>query len=327
MQGVCEKCSHREGCKVPCRPVELYLAQDNLTVFEKTGIGENGEEITIIFAQSDKFIRESELPQVSGKTGEPIEVFTTEAESPFAGFNPDLKQTGIFIDRFFNKWSYKDLAVKYDTTVEGARKIYQAALKRLQAVIEALDGGKEAHNFEPWKKMVEERSGSFPKGVRWYLLNKLFQMRPAEIARMEGVKNPQGVRGMIIRVRDQLTCGEISLFEKDPEEAEAATARFEAERKQRRERYAARRGGVRVPLTHEEKLARRRERDAKNRDRRNARDRERYANNKDQINARRQESREKNRDHKNALERARYALKKENRREAKGKAAGEIRQE
>ena len=63
-------------------------------------------------------------------------------------------------------------------------------------------------------------------------------MRPAEIARMEGVKNPHGVRGMIIRVNDQLRCGEISLFEKDPEEAEAAKAKLDAQRKKRRERYA-----------------------------------------------------------------------------------------
>jgi hypothetical protein len=72
----------------------------------------------------------------------------------------------------------------------------------------------------------------------WFLLNKLFQMRPAEIARLEGVKNPSAVRGMIIRVSDQLKSGEISLFEKDPEEAEAAKARLEAKRAKRRERYA-----------------------------------------------------------------------------------------
>jgi hypothetical protein len=238
MKGVCEKCARREGCNTPCRPVELYLAQDNLAVFEKTGIGENGEEITIIFARSRE-IRESELPRISHKTNEPIDSpFTTEADSPFANFNPDLKQTGIFIDRFFNKWSYEDLAVKYDTTVKEATKIYYAAVKRLQAVVEALDGKEGPHNIEPWKKMVEERSGSFPKGVKWFLLNKLFQIRPAEIARMEGVKNPSGVRGMIIRVSDQLSCGEISLFEKDPEEAQVAKAKLDAQRKQRRERYA-----------------------------------------------------------------------------------------
>lgn len=243
MKGVCEKCARREGCNTPCRPVELYLAQDNLTVFEKTGVGENGEEITIIFARSRE-IPESMLPPISNKTDELIDVFTTEAESPFAGFNPDLKQTGVFIDRFFNKWSYEDLAVKYDITVEAARNIYHAAVKRLLDVVEALDGKEGPRNFEPWKKMVEERSGSFTAGMRWFLLNKLFQMRPAEISRMEGVKNPSAVRGMIIRVSDKLRCGEISLFEKDAKEAEAAKARLEAKRKTRRERYAKNKGQI-----------------------------------------------------------------------------------
>ena len=51
------------------------------------------------------------LQQVSDKTDEPIDTpFTTERKSPFAGFNPDLKQIGVFINRFFNKWSYEDLA-------------------------------------------------------------------------------------------------------------------------------------------------------------------------------------------------------------------------
>jgi hypothetical protein len=62
--------------------------------------------------------------------------------------------------------------------------------------------------------MMEERSESFPAGMRWFLLNKHFQMWPAEIARMECVKNPSAVRGLIIRVSDKLR--EISLFEKDP---------------------------------------------------------------------------------------------------------------
>lgn len=110
----------------------------------------------------------------------------------------------------------------------------------------ALDGKDSIHNFEPWKRMVEERSGSFPLGIKWFLLNKLFQMRPAEIARMEGVKNPSGVRGMIIRVSDQLRCGEISLFERDQTETEMAKARLEAKRAQRRERHARNKDGINV---------------------------------------------------------------------------------
>jgi hypothetical protein len=238
MKGVCERCSHWEICKTPCRPVELFLAQDNLAVYEKTAVGKDGKKITIVFAHGRE-IQESALPPISAKTDEPVDSpFTTETESPFASFNPSLKQTRVFIDRFFHGWSYEDLAVKYDVTVEVAQSHYYNAVQRLQAVVEALDGKDSICDFEPWKKMVEERSGSFPAGMRWFLLNKLFQMRPAEIARMEGVKNPSAVRGMIIRVSDQLSCGEISLFEKDPEEAEAAKARLEAKRAQRRERHA-----------------------------------------------------------------------------------------
>jgi hypothetical protein len=55
---------------------------------------------------------------------------------------------------------------------------------------------------------------------------------------MEGVKYPSEVRGLIIRVSDQLRCGEISLFEVDQAEAEAAKARLEAKRAKRRERYS-----------------------------------------------------------------------------------------
>jgi hypothetical protein len=74
-------------------------------------------------------------------------------------------------------------------------------------------------------------------GIKWYLLNKLLGARPAEIARMEGVKHPSGVRGMIIRVSDQLRCGEISLLENNPEEVRAAKARLEAKRAKRRARH------------------------------------------------------------------------------------------
>ena len=82
-------------------------------------------------------------------------------------------------------------------------------------------------------------------------------MRPAEIARMEGVKHPSAVRGMIIRVSDQLRSGEISLLEVDQGEAEAAKARLDTQREKRRARYAknrkkinAKRREAYVPKNH-----------------------------------------------------------------------------
>ena len=50
MKDVCKKCRHKKTCKFPCRPVELYLAEDNLSVFEKTVTRENGETVSIVYA-------------------------------------------------------------------------------------------------------------------------------------------------------------------------------------------------------------------------------------------------------------------------------------
>ena len=241
---VCSKCSKFQKCKSPCRPVELYLKQDNLDVFEKTGINENGEVVQIVYARS----RETQQSMLSigvDNRGDPSQstaeqqAFSTENENPFAGFKPRMKQTGIFIDRFFYGSSYEDLAVKYDMTAENAWKTYYNAVKRLREVVKAMDTGQVPNKkLAYWKKQVEQRSGGLPKGQKWYLLNKLFGLRSSEIAELEGMKGSSSVRQLIIRVSDQLAAGEINLIETGPDEAEAAKARLEKCKAKRRERYA-----------------------------------------------------------------------------------------
>ena len=93
-----------------------------------------------------------------------------------------------------------------------------------------------------WKHKIEARSGSLPKGQKWYLLNKLFGLRPSEIAEMEGMKGSSSVRQLIIRVSDQLAAGEISLIENGPGESEAAKSRLERQTAKRRERYCRKNG-------------------------------------------------------------------------------------
>ncbi len=59
-------------------------------------------------------------------------------------------------------------------------------------------------------------------------INRLFCLRPSEIAEMEGLdRRSSSVRQLIIRVSDQLKAGEISLIEVTPEEAQAAKARLD----------------------------------------------------------------------------------------------------
>ena len=180
-----------------------------------------------------------------GKAGAPsqsakeAQAFSTENESAFFAFNPQLKQTGVFINRFFNKASYKDLAVKYDTTVSTARKTYHNTLKRLADVLTAMDNGNvPTKQVDFWKKKVAERSGNLPKSQKWFLMNKLFGLRPCEIAEMEGMdKNKSSVRKLIIRVSDQLKAGEISLIEVTPEEAAQTKARLDAHRQKQRRNH------------------------------------------------------------------------------------------
>ncbi|HEC61672.1 MAG TPA: hypothetical protein ENI27_05395 [bacterium] len=240
MKDVCEKCSHKKTCSSPCRPVELYLSENNLSVYEKTTKRKNGESVSIIYARSRELPETGLMQKFTGKPARRSqEVFSTENENPFASFNPQLKQTGVFIDRFFNKASYDDLAIKYDVTPHAAIKIYYAATKRLFEVLSAMDTGEvPTKQVDFWRKRVEERSGHIPKGQKWFLLNKLFGLRPSEIAEMEGLdRKNSSVRQLIIRVSDQLKTGEISLIEVTPEEVRAAKARLDAHNVKRRERH------------------------------------------------------------------------------------------
>jgi hypothetical protein len=175
--------------------------------------------------------------QISNKEQQ---AFSTENETPFSSFKPTLKQTGIFVDRFFHNFTYKDLSTKYEMCVSTARKTFFNAANRILAVLEAMDKVEvSTKQVIFYKKQIERRSVTIPKGQKWYLLNKLFGMRPSEIAEMEGFNNrSSSVRQLIIRVSDQLKAGEINLIETTPEEAEAAKVRLDTQRKKRKERCA-----------------------------------------------------------------------------------------
>jgi hypothetical protein len=129
------------------------------------------------------------------------------------------------------------LAVKYEITEHDAIKVYHHAVNRVLDVLQIMDQGQEARKREQYVKQTEKRSGKLPKGQRWYLLNKLFGLRPSEIAEMEGMKGRSSVRQLIIRVSDQLKAGEISLIEITPEESKAAKARLDKFRIKRQKGY------------------------------------------------------------------------------------------
>lgn len=52
MESICPKCSKYKSCKGPCYPIQQILADDNLSVYEKTVTKENGQRVSIVFARS-----------------------------------------------------------------------------------------------------------------------------------------------------------------------------------------------------------------------------------------------------------------------------------
>ncbi len=139
IKDICPKCKKRKTCKVPCYPIENYLKRDNLTVYEKG----QGDTVTVYPRSREE--HRSTLSAGEDKRGDPrlsskeTMAFSTEAENPFRSYVPNFKQTGIFIDRFFGKRSYADLAAKYEVSERSAHKIYYAGVQKLLAIIIQMD--------------------------------------------------------------------------------------------------------------------------------------------------------------------------------------------
>ena len=121
MKDVCRKCSHKKSCRSLCRPVELYLGENNLSVFEKN-----------VFRKRENIISEIEgnsvsLNSIKSLRGErskiSFEAFSTENENPFRHYEANYKQTSVFIKRFFGKWSYPDIAKAHDISTDAREKI------------------------------------------------------------------------------------------------------------------------------------------------------------------------------------------------------------
>jgi hypothetical protein len=112
-------------------------------------------------------------------------------------------------------------------------------VKRIFDLLETLDNPNfKSTRIDYYREKVAKRSGSMSNGVRYFLLNKLFGLRPSEIAEMEGMKGSSSIRQLLIRTSDQLKAGEIGLIEFTPQEAAAAKARLDIQRQKRRESHA-----------------------------------------------------------------------------------------
>lgn len=142
--------------------------------------------------------------------------FSTEHDSAFLPAEPRTKTTGIFIDRFFHRMSFADLAVKYETTPGGVARFYDNARQRILKTVQAMDREKIAlSNGAPLAVM--------PKAVRAFFLHTVFLLPVTEIAQLTGVSSSLVTR-QIQQTRDRILTGEIDLVEYVPGASERLTS-------------------------------------------------------------------------------------------------------
>ena len=242
LKEICQKCVHKETCTHPCRPVELHLAEGNQGVFEKRYIDPaSGRQMTVLYPTREK--RETSMIDEFKETGIPADkvqrTFSTLKDSPFRHFEPSLKQTGIFIDRFFNKYSNADLAVKYDVREKDAAEIYRRAVQRIMKIIMELDARKSRKRRA---RYLDMQAGTLSDPHRWFLMARVLGMSASEISEFEGMDPKNSlVRMQLQRITNQLAAGEKNLIEFTPEESERAQACLERQRRQRKDRRRIRR--------------------------------------------------------------------------------------
>jgi len=204
-----------------------------------------GNAAIMLFPKSKRELNESAINTFAFDDGKPTGyaqwLFSDENKGAFVNaIDPKLKQTGIFIDRFFFGKSCEEVAEKYGVPKKSATALYINAKKRLVKTIEAMDRAKIARdNGEPLVKMT--------KMVRVFLLHAVFGLTNGEISRLLDVHHTI-VHRYINNIKDRIITGEVNLLDYTDEGFRAAKARLEAGEKIKKARLPQ---GMRVFLLSE----------------------------------------------------------------------------
>ena len=167
----CRGCVHREICAAPCKPVSLAL--DNIAALNLEI--ETEKELQYFSRKSSKEFLWSELDI------EQVSTFCNEnTDELFKDTGENFKLTQIFIDRFFRNLSMMDIANKYDITHTQAVGFYSRSLKRVRSLIENMNSNYQGSHFVESHPEISVDDKAF-------ILNKIFGINRAEIAKLENV--------------------------------------------------------------------------------------------------------------------------------------------
>lgn len=163
MKKLCNECETRDQCKTPCRPVNAFLWENN-RVMER-----HFEDSIVCYPQG----REMHFSEIENFN---IEDISSAEVIPWSSGDARLKQTTVFIERFFNKTPCKELAERFNVKENTIVCMYKQAVERVQQIIEALDARHEG--------LKATKPGKFSEDQKYFLLVSVFGFSSAEVARM-----------------------------------------------------------------------------------------------------------------------------------------------
>ena len=186
MNAICQKCRKRNTCNTLCYPIENYVNQNSRPDHEK----KYNDNIQILYHRK----REKPFSSFLSNFYTDLdnlkieELLSDQNRFPFSQFEPRLKQTKIFLMKLYGK-TYQEISDYFDIEIDEVRKIYNACKERFLIALKLMDDRKKICNYaEAIVKRQEARTGSIPSMKKQFLLSKLFDLTPAEIGKMMGIK-------------------------------------------------------------------------------------------------------------------------------------------
>ena len=159
----CTNCDKRAECKTPCKTVNAILWAENRVMERHFG------DVIVCYPMHGE-VHFSEI------TERQLEDFSDKDVIPWASGDARLRQTTVFIERFFNKVPCKELAERFNVKENTIVCMYARAVESVEKIIEALDARREG--------MKATKSDRFTDDQKYFLLVSVFGFSQIEVARM-----------------------------------------------------------------------------------------------------------------------------------------------
>lgn len=163
VKNLCDDCDMKDCCETPCQKVRDILWKDNRVMERRFGD-------CIVCYPKGKEVHFSDLDQGQ------LNQFSSDDVVPWTTEDFRLTQTKVFVERFFNHVSCKELAERYDVKENTVVAMYRDALKQVEKLLKVMDSRKQGI-----KAMRPDR---FTEDQKLFLLSCVFGFTQAELSRM-----------------------------------------------------------------------------------------------------------------------------------------------